>query len=94
MGIGQKVSSMTCKSLAPTVFDSPSPPLAPMVPIPTSDSSDTIAMSSNPVIQLPEDQFLHHRKDLEKKEDEQTRQMRELQGRAEHLQHLNDRLQA
>ena len=33
--------------------------VASMVPLPTSDSSDTVAMTSNPVIRLLEDQFLH-----------------------------------
>ena len=54
------------------------PLVAPMIPLPTSDSSDTVTMSSNPVIQSPEDQFLHWRQDMEKKQEEQARQMREL----------------
>ena len=65
--------------------NSPSPPVALTVPLPTSDSSDIVAMSSNLVIQSPEDQFLHWRQDMEKKQEEQVRHMRELQDRAEHL---------
>ena len=65
-----------------------------MVPLPTFDSSDIVAMSSNLVIQLPEDQFLHWHQDMEKKQEEQARQMRELQDCAEHLQRENDRLRA
>ena len=58
------------------------------------DSSDTIAMTSNSMIQSPEDQFLHWFQDMEKKQEEQARQMRELQDRVEHLQHENNHLQA
>ena len=46
--------------------NSPSPPVASMVPLPTSDSSDTVAISNNQVIQSPEDQFLHWSQDMEK----------------------------
>ena len=46
------------------------------------------------MIKLLEDQFLHWRQDMEKKQEEQARQMKELQERAEHLQCENDRLQA
>ena len=74
--------------------DSPPPPVAPTIPLLTSDSSDTVAMSSYPVIQSPEDQFLHWRQDMEKKQKEQARQMRELQDRVEHLQLENNRLRA
>ena len=73
---------------------SPSPPVALTVPIPTSDSSDTGAMTSNPVIQSLEDKFLHWRQDMEKKQEEQTKQMRELQDRAECLQQEIYRLRA
>ena len=51
-------------------------------------------MTSNPVIQLPGDQFLHWRQDVKKKEEEQEKQMRELQDRVKHLQRENDRLWA
>ena len=51
-------------------------------------------MTSNPVIQLPEDQFLHWRQDMEKKQEEQARHMKELQECAEHLQREKDRLRA
>ena len=51
-------------------------------------------MTSNPVIRLLEDQFLHWCQDVEKKQEEQARQMKELQERVEHLQSENDLLQA
>ena len=51
-------------------------------------------MSSNPMIQSLEDQFLHWLQDIEKKQEKQARQMRELQDCAEHLQRENDRLRA
>ena len=51
-------------------------------------------MNSNLVIQSPEDQFLHWHQNMEKKQEEQARQMRELQECAEQLQRKNDRLQA
>ena len=66
---------------------SPSPPIAPTVPLSTSDSSNTIAMSSNLLIQSPEDQFLHWRQEMEGKQEEQARKMKELQSYVECLQH-------
>ena len=51
-------------------------------------------MSRNPMIRLPEDQFLHWRQDIEKKQEEQARKMRELQDLVEHLQCENDHLRA
>ena len=51
-------------------------------------------MSSHPMNQLPEDQFLHWRQEIEKKQEEQARQMTELQGHVERLQHENDQLWA
>ena len=51
-------------------------------------------MTSNLVIQAPEDQFLHWRQDMEKKQEEHARQMKELQEHAEHLQRENDRLRS
>ena len=74
--------------------NSPSPPIAPTISIPASDSSDIGAMTSNLVIQSPEDQFLHWRQDMEKKQYEQVRQMKEFQEHAEHLQRENNHLQA
>ena len=47
--------------------DSPPLPVASTVPLLTSDSSNTGTMTSNLVIQLPEDQFLYWRHDMEKK---------------------------
>ena len=51
-------------------------------------------MTISPVIQSPEDQFHHWREDMEKKQEDQARQMRELQDRAEHLQPEKDHLRA
>ena len=51
-------------------------------------------MTSNPVIKLAEDQFLHWRQDMEKKQAEQARHLKELQECAKHLQRENDRLRA
>ena len=51
-------------------------------------------MASNSMNQLLEDQFSHWRQDLERKQEEQARQMKELQGQAESLQCENDQLQA
>ena len=51
---------------------------SPSPPVPASNSSDTSAMTSNPVIQSLEDQFLYWRQDMEKKQEEQARQMKEL----------------
>ena len=51
-------------------------------------------MASNPANQSLEDQFLHWHQDMEMKQEEQARQMAELQSRADHLQQENDRLRA
>ena len=51
-------------------------------------------MSSNPMNQSPEDQFLSWRQEMEKKQEEQARQVKELQGHAECLQRENDQLRA
>ena len=51
-------------------------------------------MTSNPVIKSPEDQFIYWCQDMEKKQEEQARQMKELQECVEHLQRENDRLRA
>ena len=74
--------------------NSPPPPIALTIPVLASDSPDIGAMTRNLVIQLPEDQFLHWHQDMEKKQEEQARQMKELQERVEHLQRENDRLRA
>ena len=50
------------------------------------------AMSSNPVNPPIEDLFLRWRQEMEAKQEEQARQMAELQERADHLQQENDRL--
>ena len=51
-------------------------------------------MSTNSMIQSPEDQFLHWRQDMERKQEEQARRMKELQGQVERLWHKNDQLLA
>ena len=51
-------------------------------------------MSTNPMIQLSEDQFLNWCQDMERKQEEQARQMKELQGQIEKVQRENDQLRA
>ena len=51
-------------------------------------------MRSIPMNQSLEDQFLCWRQDMERKQEEQARQMKDLQGRAERLQCENDQLRA
>ena len=58
----------------------------------TSDSSKVDAMSTNPMIQSLKYQFLHCNQDMERKQEEQARYMKELQGHVEHLQWENDQL--
>ena len=89
-----KTSHRLVRTWLQLLSSSPSLPVAPTVPFSTSDSSDTIVMSSNPMIQSPEDQFLHWHQDMEKKQEEQARKIRELQDHAKHLQRENDRLWA
>ena len=59
-----------------------------------SNSPVAGAMTSIPMNQLLEDQFLHWRYDMERKQAEQVRQMKELQGQAERLRCENDQLEA
>ena len=49
-------------------------------------------MTSIPMNQSPEEQFLHWCQDMERKQEEQARQMKELQGRVECLRLENDQL--
>ena len=49
-------------------------------------------MSCNPVIQSPEDQFLHWHQGMERKKEEPVRKMKELQSRVERSQRDNDEL--
>ena len=51
-------------------------------------------MSNNLMHQTPEDQFLHWRKEMERKQEEQARQMQELQACVEQLQRENDQLRS
>ena len=60
----------------------------------SSGSSDPIAMANNLANQSLEDQLLCWRQDMEAKQEEQARQMAELQSLADHLQQENDRLRA
>ena len=47
-------------------------------------------MTTNPMVQSPKDQFLHWRQDMERKQEEQVRKVKELQSHVECLQHEND----
>ena len=58
------------------------------------DQPEVGAMSKNLMHQTPEDQFLHWRQEMEGKQEEQERQMRELKDLAEHLKCENDHLRA
>ena len=51
-------------------------------------------MISNLINQSSADQFLHLRQDLKRKQEEQARHMKGLQGQAKRLQHENDQLRA
>ena len=72
----------------------PSSPRALSIPHSTSNSPGVVAMTSIPMNQSPEDQFLHWCQDIERKQEEQERQMKEFQGPPECLRHENDQLQA
>ena len=76
--LNQKSHRRRVRAWLRKLFDSPSPLEGPKVPSLVPDSSDISAMASNPMIQSPEDQFLHWRQDMEKKQEEQARQMKEL----------------
>ena len=56
------------------------------------DLPEVVAVLKNLVHQTPKDQFLHWRQEMERKQEEQARQMQELQARAERLQRENDQL--
>ena len=73
---------------------SPSSPIAPSIPPPTSNSSKVVAMLNNPMIQSLEDQFLYWHQDMEKKQEEHARRMKELQDHVECLQRENDWLRS
>ena len=51
-------------------------------------------MLKNLMHQAPEDQFLHCHQKMERKREEEARQMQELQDRVEHLQCENDQLRS
>ena len=48
------------------------------IPPSTSNLSEAVAMSTNPMIQLLEDRFLHWHRDMEKKDEEAVRPCRTL----------------
>ena len=73
---------------------SPSSFEALLIPHPTSNSLEVSPMTNIPMNQSPEDQFLHWRQDMEKKQEEQARQMKELQGQVERLRRKNDQQRA
>ena len=47
-------------------------------------------MSNNSMDQTPKDRFLHWHQEMERKHEEQARQMQELQARSKRLQCEND----
>ena len=67
---------------------SPSSPGALSIPHATSNSPKAVAMTSIPMNQSLEDQFLHWRQDMERKQEEQARQMKELQDQADPYDHM------
>ena len=71
IGVGKGVGPLHSEALV--VPDQPTEPL------------DFIIMTSNPVNQSLEDQFLRSRQDMEAKQEEQAKQMVELQSHANHL---------
>ena len=77
----------------PLSSDLPSPE-ALVVPDQPTRTSDFVNMTSNLVNPSLEDQFLYWRQDMEAKQEEQARQMAELQSHTDHLQQENNRLRA
>ena len=73
---------------------SPSSPRTLSVPPFAFDYIEAVIMSSNPVIQSLKEQFLYWCHDMEKKQEEQAKQMMELQAHAKRLQRENDQLRA
>ena len=51
-------------------------------------------MTSIPMNQSLEDKFLHWHQDMERKQEEQARHMKDLQDQAERFRHENDHLRA
>ena len=64
---------------------SPSSPRTLLVPPFAFDSLEAVIMSSNSVIQSPKEQFLYWCHDMEKKQEEQAKQMMDLQAHAKRL---------
>ena len=69
---------------------SPPSPGARSIPHSTFDLSGAVAMSCNPMTQSSENQFFHWCQDLERKQEEQARKMKELQSHVEGSQRNND----
>ena len=69
----------------PRLSSNPSSPVALSIPFPKSDLFKAVAMSNNPMIKSPEDQFFHWYQDMEKKQKEQARQIKELHDHTECL---------
>ena len=90
---GNKKKSLVARAWLQWLSSSPSSPRALSIPHSTSDSSEGVVMSSNLVNQSLEDQFLHWRQDMERKQEEQTRKMKELQSHVERLQRENEQSQ-
>ena len=94
MGIEQRVSSAASGAWLQRLSSSLFSLETLSIPPSTSDSFKENVMTSNPMNQSLEDQFLHWHQEIEKKQKEQARQMKNLQGHAERLQRENDQLQA
>ena len=75
----------------PLPSDLPLPKIL-VVPAHPTGSSEFIAMSSNPMNQPIEDQFLRWRQEMEAKQEEQAKQIAELREHANRLQQENERL--
>ena len=88
--LNKKSPLQAARAWLPQLFSSPLSPVALSIPLHTPDSSEAVTMSNNPMIHSLEDQFLHLCQDMEKKKEEQARQMKELQDQAERLQLEND----
>ena len=56
----------------------------------TYDILEAVVMLNNPMHQTPENKFLHWCQEMERKQEEQVRQVQELLARAKRLQREND----
>ena len=78
--LNKKSRLQVARSWLQWLSSSPSSLGALLIPYSTSTSPDVVAITSIPMNQSLEDQFLHWRQDVERKQEEQGRQMKELQG--------------